>query len=43
MREIVCRRERTGSLLDSVFDIPMMVGDLAPDAPAVTDLRARVV
>ena len=31
IREIVCRRERTGSLLDSGEDIAMMVGDTGPD------------
>lgn len=39
MREIVCRRERTGSLLDSVLDISLSVGDAGPDVPVATNLR----
>ena len=42
MREIVCRRERTGSLLDWASDIPMMVGDEGLKALVVRGWRARV-
>jgi hypothetical protein len=42
MREIVCRRERTGSLLDSVLDIPWMVGDDGLEMPVVRNLQAGV-
>jgi len=42
IREIVCRRERTGSLLDSGEDIAMMVGEIGPDALAPANLLSRV-
>jgi len=42
MREIVCRRERTESLLDGVFDMPLMVGDDGREMLVVRDWRARV-
>jgi hypothetical protein len=42
MREIIWRRERTGSLLDWASDIPMMVGDEGLKALVVRGWRARV-